>query len=129
MTSKKNAAPLFMGCSWSFDLLGKSHDAISKIALDELELDIYPNQIEIISAEQMLDAYSCAGLPLMYHHWSFGKQFVRYDSNYRQGRSGLAYEIVINSNPCISYNMEENSMAMQILVMSQAAFGHNHFSK
>ena len=50
MTSKKNAAPLFAGCSWSFDLLGKSHDAISKIALDELELDIYPNPIEIISA-------------------------------------------------------------------------------
>ena len=57
--------PLFTGCSWSFDLLGQAHDAISKIALDELKLDIYPNQIEIISAEQMLDAYSCAGLPLM----------------------------------------------------------------
>ena len=98
-------------------------------ALDELKLDIYPNQIEIISAEQMLDAYSCTGLPLMYHHWSFGKRFVRDESNYRHGRSGLAYEIVINSNPCISYNMEENSMAMQILVMSHAAFGHNHFFK
>jgi stage V sporulation protein R len=88
--------------------------------LDELKLDIYPNQIEIISAEQMLDAYSCAGLPLMYHHWSFGKRFVRDESNYRRGRSGLAYEIVINSNPCISYNMEENSMAMQILVKTSA---------
>ena len=121
--------PLFTGCSWSFDLLGQAHDAISKIALDELKLDIYPNQIEIISAEQMLDAYSCAGLPLMYQHWSFGKRFVRDESNYRHGRSGLAYEIVINSNPCISYNMEENSMAMQILVMSHAAFGHNHFFK
>ena len=65
----------------------------------------------------------------MYHYWSFGKQFVRDESNYRQGRSGLAYEIVINSNPCISYNMEENSMAMQILVMSHVTFGHNHFLK
>ena len=26
---------------------------------------------------------------------------------------GLAYEIVINSNPCIAYLMEENSMMMQ----------------
>ena len=51
MTSKKNAAPLLAGYSWSFDLLGKAHDAISKIALDELELDIYPNHIEIIYAE------------------------------------------------------------------------------
>ena len=88
--------PLFTGCSWSFDLLGQAHDAISKIALDELKLDIYPNQIEIISAEQMLDAYSCAGLPLMYQHWSFGKRFVRDESNYRQGRSGLAYEIAVS---------------------------------
>jgi spore cortex formation protein SpoVR/YcgB (stage V sporulation) len=42
---------------------------------------------------------------------------------------GLAYEIVINSNPCISYVMEENTAAMQTLVMAHAAFGHNHFFK
>ena len=42
---------------------------------------------------------------------------------------GLAYEIVINSDPCISYCMEENTMAMQTLVMAHAAFGHNHFFK
>ena len=42
---------------------------------------------------------------------------------------GLAYEIVINSNPCISYIMEENTMTMQTLVIAHAAFGHNHFFK
>jgi spore cortex formation protein SpoVR/YcgB (stage V sporulation) len=42
---------------------------------------------------------------------------------------GLAYEIVINSSPCISYIMEENPMPMQALVMAHAAFGHNHFFK
>jgi len=36
---------------------------------------------------------------------------------------------VINSNPCISYIMEENTMTMQALVMAHAAFGHNHFFK
>jgi spore cortex formation protein SpoVR/YcgB (stage V sporulation) len=41
--------------------------------------------------------------------------------------SGLAYEIVINSSPCISYVMEGNTMAMQTLVIAHAAFGHNHF--
>lgn len=122
-------APLFTGNDWTFELLGQVHDAIQEIALEDLGLDIYPNQIEIISAEQMLDAYSCVGLPLMYQHWSFGKQFVRDETHYRKGMSGLAYEIVINSNPCISYNMEENSMAMQTLVMAHAAFGHNHFFK
>ena len=43
--------------------------------------------------------------------------------------AGLAYEIVINSDPCISYYMEENTMAMQTLVLAHAAFGHNHFFK
>ena len=42
---------------------------------------------------------------------------------------GLAYEIVINSSPCISYIMEENTATMQTLVMAHAAFGHNHFFK
>jgi spore cortex formation protein SpoVR/YcgB (stage V sporulation) len=42
---------------------------------------------------------------------------------------GLAYEIVINSNPCIAYLMEENTMMMQALVMAHACFGHNSFFK
>jgi len=94
-----------------------------------LKLEIYPNQIEIISSEQMLDAYSSHGMPLMYKHWSFGKHFARDQILYQKGYTGLAYEIVINSNPCIAYLMEENTMTMQALVMAHAAFGHNHFFK
>ena len=96
---------------------------------DDLGLDVFPNQIEVISAEQMLDAYSSVGMPLMYSHWSYGKRFVRDEALYRKGYQALAYEIVINSNPCISYYMEENTMAMQTLVLAHAAFGHNHFFK
>ena len=127
--AETTVAPLFDGPEWTFELLGKARDEIEDIALNDLGLNVYPNQIEIISSEQMLDAYSCVGLPLMYQHWSFGKHFVRDETLYRTGRQGLAYEIVINSNPCISYNMEENTMAMQTLVMAHAAFGHNHFFK
>src|SRR5437870_4801212 len=42
---------------------------------------------------------------------------------------GLAYEIVINSDPCIAYLMEEITMAMQALVIAHAAYGHNSFFK
>ena len=35
--------------------------------------------------------------------------------------------MVINSDPCISYLMEENTATMQALVIAHAAFGHNHF--
>jgi stage V sporulation protein R len=105
------------------------YEAIEAIARDDLGLDVYPNQIEIISAEQMLDAYSSVGMPLMYAHWSYGKRFVRDEVLYRKGYQALAYEIVINSNPCISYCMEENTIAMQAVVIAHAAFGHNHFFK
>jgi stage V sporulation protein R len=114
---------------WDFDSLRRAYDAISTIALNELKLDIYPNQIEIITFEQMLDAYSSIGMPLMYQHWSFGKNFARDEILYRHGLRNLAYEIVINSNPCLAYLMEENSMMMQTLVIAHASFGHNHFFK
>jgi spore cortex formation protein SpoVR/YcgB (stage V sporulation) len=41
----------------------------------------------------------------------------------------LAYEIVINSNPCIAYLMEENTMPMQALTIAHACYGHNSFFK
>jgi stage V sporulation protein R len=120
---------LFEGAEWDFPTLQRIHDACEEIARSELGLDIYPNQIEVITAEQMLDAYSSVGMPLFYKHWSFGKQFAHQEAFYRKGLMGLAYEIVINSSPCISYLMEENTATMQTLVIAHAAFGHNHFFK
>ena len=113
---------------WTFDLISRYEEEIGKIA-QEYGLDTYPNQIEVITAEQMMDAYSSVGMPLGYHHWSFGKQFMNTEQRYRRGQMGLAYEIVINSNPCISYLMEENTMTMQALVIAHAAYGHNSFFK
>ena len=121
--------PLFEGAEWDFDKIRRVNDAIEEIAVKELGLDTYPTQIEVITSEQMLDAYASVGLPLMYRHWSFGKRFAREEALYRHGLQGLAYEIVINSNPCLTYIMEENSMTMQTLVIAHAAFGHNHFFK
>jgi spore cortex formation protein SpoVR/YcgB (stage V sporulation) len=120
---------LFEGPDWDYDKLRRVHDACDVIARNELGLDVYPVQIEVITSEQMLDAYASVGLPLMYRHWSFGKRFAYNETLYRKGLQGLAYEIVINSNPCLCYIMEENSMTMQTLVIAHAAFGHNHFFK
>lgn len=120
---------LYEGADWDFPTLQRIHDACEEIAEKELGLNVYPNQIEVITAEQMLDAYSSVGMPLYYKHWSFGKQFAHQEASYRKGLMGLAYEIVINSSPCISYLMEENTATMQTLVIAHAAFGHNHFFK
>ena len=117
------------GSEWTFDLLTEYDHAIHEIAANEFHLDTYPNQIEIIGSEQMLDAYASLGLPIGYPHWSYGKEFIKNEQAYRKGARGLAYEIVINSNPCISYLMEENSMTMQALVIAHACYGHNSFFK
>ncbi len=123
------AKPLFEGAEWNFDLLQTVYEQVEKVALRDLKLDVYPNQIEIITAEQMLDAYTSTGMPLMYRHWSFGKHFAQEQMSYRRGMRSLAYELVVNSNPCINYLMEENSITTQTLVIAHAAFGHNHFFK
>src|SRR5439155_25030390 len=83
--------PLFTGPNWDYASLRRVYEAIERIALDDLGLDIYPVQIEVITSEQMLDAYAAVGLPLMYRHWSFGKRFAYHETLYRRGLAGLAY--------------------------------------
>ena len=114
---------------WTFDLVQLYYDEIRRVAEQVYRLDCYPNQLEIITAEQMMDAYASVGMPVLYRHWSYGKHFLQTEKGYRRGQMGLAYEIVINSNPCIAYLMEENTLTMQALVMAHAAFGHNSFFK
>ncbi|HFE38344.1 MAG TPA: SpoVR family protein [Gammaproteobacteria bacterium] len=120
--------PISTTSEWTLELVERYDREISRVAKN-FRLDTYPNQIEIITAEQMMDAYSSVGMPVGYNHWSFGKQFMDTEKKYRRGEMGLAYEIVINANPCISYLMEENSMMMQALVIAHAGYGHNSFFK
>ncbi|RPH66382.1 MAG: SpoVR family protein [Burkholderiales bacterium] len=123
------ANPISTGAEWTFDLIARYDEAIGGIARDEFGLDCYANQIEVIDSRQMLDAYATTGLPVGYPHWSFGKSFISHEHAYRKGARGLAYEIVINSDPCIAYLMEENSMPLQALVIAHAGYGHNSFFK
>lgn len=127
-TTAATAQPLSDGPDWTFELLHQYQAEIERVA-KFYQLDYYPNQIEIITAEQMMDAYSSVGMPIGYHHWSYGKKFIQTEQNYKRGHMGLAYEIVINSNPCIAYLMEENTITMQALVMAHACYGHNSFFK
>jgi stage V sporulation protein R len=118
--------PLPDPSDWTFELVEQYHEVIRATA-KRFGLETYPNQLEVITAEQMMDAYASVGMPVNYRHWSFGKEFIANERSYRRGQMGLAYEIVINSDPCISYLMEENTTAMQALVIAHAAYGHNSF--
>ena len=126
--AERATAPLPDPSDWTFELIDRYHEVIRQTA-ERFGLDTYPNQLEIITAEQMMDAYASVGMPVNYRHWSYGKEFIATEKKYRRGHMGLAYEIVINANPCISYLMEENTTTMQALVIAHAAYGHNSFFK
>ena len=126
--TRRRKSPISTDSEWTFELIERYEREIARIAR-QYGLDTYRNQIEIITAEQMMDAYASIGMPVYYHHWSFGKHFLATEKGYRRGQMGLAYEIVINSDPCIVYLMEENTMTMQALVIAHAAYGHNSFFK
>ena len=129
LKTPRREEPLSTSADWSYDLLDAYYHEIEDIALNDLNLNVYPNQLEIISSEQMLEAYASNALPVYYDHWGTGMRFVQEMEAYKRGEMGLAYEVVINSNPCIAYLMEENTMMMQVLVTAHASFGHNHFFK
>ena len=94
----------------------------------ELGLDFYNQEFEICSYEEMLGYEAYIGMPSHYPHWSYGKAFDRLHTLYRLNLTGLPYEMVINSNPCLAYLMRDNNLLLQILTMAHV-YGHNDFFK
>ncbi len=93
-----------------------------------LGLDCFPQEFEICSYEEMLGYEAYIGMPSHYPHWSFGKAFDRLHTLYRYHLTGLPYEMVINSDPCLAYLMRDNNLLLQILTMAHV-YGHNDFFK
>ena len=112
---------------WSLGELEKWDTDICKLGAD-LGLDWYPIDYEICDYKEMIGHMAYTGLPTHYRHWSFGKSFDRIQTEYNLGMSGLPYEMIINSNPSISYLMTENPMPTHILTMAHCV-GHSDFFK
>lgn len=72
----KDSTRLSDGPDWTFDLLDVYLAEIDRVA-KLYKLDTYPHQIEVITSEQMMDAYSSVGMPINYPHWSFGKNSLK----------------------------------------------------
>ncbi|WP_408956278.1 SpoVR family protein [Natroniella sp. ANB-PHB2] len=101
----------------------KIEDIINRIGLD-----CYQQEFEICSFEDMISYQAYSGMPARYPHWSYGKAYERIKTFYRYNLTGLPYEMVINSNPCLAYLMKNNSLLLQILTMAHV-YGHNDFFK
>lgn len=96
--------------------------------LSETGLDCYEQEFELVSYEDMTAYEAYSGMPSHYPHWSFGKAYERIRTLNKYNLSGLPYEMVINSDPCIAYLMKDNSLLLQILTMAHV-YGHNDFFK
>jgi stage V sporulation protein R len=112
---------------WSLSELQDWDEKICSIG-EALNLDWYPIEYEICDYKEMIGHMAYTGLPTHYRHWSFGKSFDRIQTEYNLGMSGLPYEMIINSNPSISYLMTENPMPTHILTMAHCV-GHSDFFK
>ena len=116
-----------MAVSYSIHDLQEWNQRILEL-VQRFSLDPYPQEFEICDYEQMLSYMVYSGMPSHYPHWSYGKAFEKLKTLYDYGLSGLPYEMVINSNPCIAYLMRDNSLALQVLTIAHV-YGHNDFFK
>ncbi|GAB6168026.1 SpoVR family protein [Clostridium carnis] len=92
----------------------------------EVGLNFYPQEFEIVGFNEMLGYEAYVGMPSKYPHWSYGKAYDKNKTLYSLNMTGLPYEMVINSNPCLAYLMRENTLLLQILTMAHV-YGHNDF--
>lgn len=107
--------------------LEKWNEKIEALAA-ELGLNFYEQEFEFIGYKDMLAYEAYVGMPSRYPHWSFGKAYERNKTLYRYNLTGLPYEMVINSDPCLAYLMKENTLLLQILTIAHV-YGHNDFFK
>lgn len=103
-------------------------DAKIRDKVAEFGLDCYPQEFEVCDQNAMLGYMAYHGMPSHYPHWSYGKAFEQTKTMYDHGVSGLPYEMVINSDPCLAYLMRDNSLCLQILTIAHV-YGHNDFFK
>lgn len=114
-----------MSRAYSLNDLKKWDEKIAAL-VKQNGLTPYPQEFEICDYEEMINYEAYLGMPSRYPHWSFGKAYERKKTFYRYNLSGLPYEMVINSNPCLAYLMKDNTLLLQILTMAHV-YGHNDF--
>ena len=85
---------LYEGADWDFRDARRSTRPARNSRSGELGLDVFTNQIEVISAEQMLDAlFPDRDAALLQALVLRARHFATQGHPYRKGMRGLAYEI------------------------------------
>ena len=103
-----------------------SWDARIRARAQEFGLTNCAQEFELCDHEQMLNYMAYHGMPSHYPHWSYGKAYERLKTLYEHGVTGLPYELVINTDPCLAHLMRKNSLGLQILTIAHV-YAHNDF--
>ncbi|MFS0655045.1 SpoVR family protein [Bacillus sp. 179-C3.3 HS] len=106
-------------------LLQRAIDEITEIA-EGFGLDFYPMRYEICPAD-IIYTFGAYGMPTRFSHWSFGKQYHKMKLHYDLGLSKI-YELVINSNPCYAFLLDNNALVQNKLIVAHV-LAHCDFFK
>lgn len=90
-------------------------------------LDFYPTIVQLLTYDEISEIAAYGGFPVRYPHWQWGMEYEELQRGYEFGMHKI-YELVINSNPCIIYCLDSNTMLDHLTVVAHAT-GHNHFFK
>ena len=90
-------------------------------------LDFFPQEFVVVSWKELQVILAREGFPKRYEHWRFGQNFEsqKVRDSYGLGRT---YELVINTDPCVAYLLDSNSVQETRTVMAHVYF-HNIFFK
>ncbi|PGK52083.1 hypothetical protein CN918_30290 [Priestia megaterium] len=89
-------------------------------------LDYYDMVYELVPTDVMY-MFGSYGMPNRFHHWRFGKRFARMQKMQQLGLMKI-YELVINTNPCYAFLLENNTLLENKLIMAHV-LGHSDFFK
>ncbi|SDI83909.1 SpoVR family protein [Natribacillus halophilus] len=105
--------------------LEKKIEEITEIA-EGFGLNFFPMRYEVCPAD-IIYTFGAYGMPTRFSHWSFGKQFYKMKVQYDLGLSKI-YELVINSNPCYAFLLNNNSLIQNQLIVAHV-LAHSDFFK
>ena len=107
-------------------LLSERIVKLEALATNDMKLDYYPINYEVVSQETMLDVMSY-GLPTRARHWSYGQSYEYQKMQGEMGHSKV-YELVLNNNPSYAFLLDTNSDIANTMVCAHV-IGHVHFFK
>ena len=93
--------------------------------MSDLGFKFFPIEFDIVPIQKLLELMSY-NIPTNISNWKKGRDYEKLRTINENVNNHLPYEVVINSNPARAYLMNNNSLAVQILVISHV-IGHSVF--